>query len=100
MAQDQKTVEALPKIASGTVHARFVRCNRAGCRCASGRLHGPYFYRFWREAGRLRKEYVPRAQLDAVRAACAERQALVRDLRASRRLARLLTDNLRPGKTQ
>jgi hypothetical protein len=51
-----------------------VRCGRAGCRCARGGLHGPYYYRFWREGGRLRKEYVRAADLGRVREQCQVRR--------------------------
>lgn len=54
----------------GAVCVQWVRCGRAGCKCASDRGHGPYYYRFWREHGRLRKKYVPLAQVEQVRAAC------------------------------
>ena len=92
-----KIAETLPKIEAGTLHEQFVRCGRPGCRCADGRLHGPYFYRFWREAGRLRKAYVPRSQLEAVRAAIDERLAFVRDLRSSRQTAIDLIEHLSQG---
>lgn len=76
----------LPKTsthAAGTVHAQFVRCGKPGCRCATGDLHGPYFYRFWRdELGRLHKQYVRQADVDAVREACRAAQAEKRRLRA------------------
>ena len=43
----------------GTLHAERVRCGKANCRCQSGvleDLHGPYWYRRWREAdGTARK---------------------------------------------
>ena len=58
--------EALPKIAS--IHAQWVRCGRAGCRCARGDPHGPYHYIFFRERGKLRKRYVPKHEVDAMRA--------------------------------
>ncbi len=64
-------------------------CGRSGCKCANGALHGPYFYRFWRERGRLRKAYVKPADLDAVRAACAKE----RDLNQTRRLLHALELN-------
>ena len=47
----------------------MVRCGRSGCRCASGKLHGPFYYIFWREGGRLRKRYVKQADLADVQAA-------------------------------
>ena len=65
-----KTPKPLPKILPGTVCAQWVRCGKPGCKCARGKLHGPYYYRFWREDGRLRKVYVPRDKLDATSAAC------------------------------
>ncbi len=54
---------------AGSVHMEFKRCGRDNCRCAKGDLHGPYFTRRWRENGRLRRQYVPMAQLRAVLAA-------------------------------
>lgn len=60
----------------GTVHAQWVTCGKPCCKCAGGELHGPYWYRFAREGGRLRKYYVPRAELDAVRVRCEERRRL------------------------
>ena len=76
---------ALPKVLPGTVVAQMVRCGKPGCRCARGELHGPYYYRLWREGGRLRKAYVARGALAEVRAACAARQVLERARRRRRR---------------
>lgn len=53
----------------GSVHAQWVACGKPGCRCTRGKLHGPYFYRFWREDGTLNKAYVPHADLLDVLAA-------------------------------
>ena len=61
---------------AGTVHAQWVTCGKPCCKCAAGELHGPYWYRFAREGGRLRKYYIPRAELGAVRTRCAEHHAL------------------------
>ena len=96
-APQTKTSKTLPKMEAGSIHAQFVRCGRPGCRCAAGRLHGPYFYRFWREAGRLRKAYVLRSQLDDVRTACDEQLEYVRDLRSSRQAANALIEHLSTG---
>ena len=59
-------VESLPKAPS--LHVQWVRCGSPGCRCTRGQLHGPYYYRFWREDGRLRKRYVRLDDVAAVRA--------------------------------
>ncbi len=71
----KKQRKPLPKILPGSVHPQFVRCGRAGCRCAHGALHGPYFYRFWWEDRQLHKVYVKRGDVEQVQAACVMSQA-------------------------
>lgn len=37
----------------------YVKCGKAGCKCASGQRHGPYWYAYWTDAlGKTRKEYI------------------------------------------
>src|SRR5262249_8580420 len=73
----------LPKTLAGVVCRQWVRCGKRNCRCASGRLHGPYHYRFWRQGGRLRKAYIRPADLDRVREACLARRREKGDLRSA-----------------
>jgi hypothetical protein len=54
----------------GSVAVQWTRCGRAGCHCARGARHGPYFGLFYREAGRLRHRYIAAADVAAVEAAC------------------------------
>lgn len=54
----------------GVICVQWVRCGKPGCRCTSGKLHGPYWYRFWRDGERQRKMYVRKADLERTRAAC------------------------------
>ena len=63
----------VPKTGSlpGSLHAEWKRCGKAGCRCARGQPHGPYWYRRWREDGRQRTAYVPPGQVVAVAAGIA-----------------------------
>jgi hypothetical protein len=57
---------------------------RPNCKCARGELHGPYWHRFWREDPyALHKEYVRKADLAQVRAAC---EAYAEDVRQGRAL--------------
>lgn len=65
----------LPKMLPGAVCEQWVRCGKANCRCARGERHGPYFFRFWREDGRLRKEYIKRRDVERVRAECEARRS-------------------------
>ena len=41
-----------------TYRLENIRCGKEGCRCAVGDLHGPYWYAYWSENGRTRKQYV------------------------------------------
>jgi hypothetical protein len=42
------------KGASVTYQLEHVLCNKSGCR----RLHGPYWYAYWRDGSALRKRYI------------------------------------------
>ena len=81
------TVQPLP----GSVQVRFVRCGTAGCRCARGVLHGPYFRRVWREDGMTRARYVRLTDLDQTQRAVAAWQTAHPSLRALRRELRSLS---------
>ena len=103
MRRRNESAILLPKTAGdraaelpGVVLPQWVRCGKPSCRCASGTdLHGPYYYRFWREGGRLRKRYVPRARLEETSAACERRRAEVRRARDSTRGVRSLLSDFR-----
>jgi hypothetical protein len=62
---------ALPKTTDdlllGTVLSEYKRCGKPNCKCQRGELHGPYYYRFYRVDGRLRREYVSKVRLPSVR---------------------------------
>ena len=62
----------LPK--TGSLQPEWRRCGKPRCRCATGPLHGPYWYLRWREGGRQCRQYVPREQVNAMRAAIAQRK--------------------------
>ncbi len=90
----------LPKIESGSICPQLVRCGRKNCRCARGELHGPYFYRFWREDGRLRKTYVKQADAKKLLAAQAAERRRQSEFHTSLELWRRLQDVLRGMETQ
>jgi hypothetical protein len=73
---------------SGSVHAEFVRCGKSGCRCEHGNPHGPYFRRFWREAGRTRSRYIRLVDVPAVAAACDRHAEIHTSRRAFKRMLR------------
>jgi hypothetical protein len=55
------------QLLAGSLVEQTRRCGKAGCRCAEGELHGPYFYFAPRTAGRGRLRYVPAALIEVVR---------------------------------
>ncbi len=58
-----------PQAEAKTYRQEFVRCGKAGCkRCsAGGQGHGPYWYAYWSEQGRTRKQYIGKQKPPAVR---------------------------------
>ena len=56
-----KTFDSLPRNdpQRGSLHLEWKRCGKPACRCKLGALHGPYWYRHFREDGKQRKRYVP-----------------------------------------
>jgi hypothetical protein len=52
--------EVVESRASGKVTYRLemVKCGKLACRCASGLLHGPYWYAYHKDSGRLKSHYV------------------------------------------
>lgn len=43
----------------------YTRCGKPDCHCASGEGHGPYWYAYWWEDGKVRSKYVGK-NLDGV----------------------------------
>jgi hypothetical protein len=41
-----------------TYRLELVKCGKLTCRCAAGQLHGPYWYAYQRQAGRVKSWYV------------------------------------------
>lgn len=53
----------------GSLVPMYKACNKGGCKCTRGELHGPFWYLSWSEAGRTRMYFVKAAGLGRVRAA-------------------------------
>ena len=64
--------DAAEEIESGSVTYRLegVRCGKDGCKSCP---HGPYWYAYYREGGKLRSRYIGRELPDDVRAAMSDR---------------------------
>lgn len=41
-----------------TYRLEHTRCGKAGCKCVTGNLHGPYWYAYWTEKGKTKSRYI------------------------------------------
>jgi len=41
-----------------TYRSEMVRCGKKSCKCAGGKLHGPYWYAYWTEGGKTKSQYI------------------------------------------
>jgi hypothetical protein len=82
---------------------QFRKCGKAGCKCSAGALHGPYFFFFFREDGKLKKSYIHKADAaelweaysarrELQKRRAADRKAFTGLSREIRRIDRLLSD--------
>jgi hypothetical protein len=53
----REVVETLREGAIVFQHEK-VRCGKHGCKCAEGDLHGPYWYSYQRDGGKVKSKYV------------------------------------------
>jgi hypothetical protein len=47
-----------------TYRLEMVKCGKLACRCASGQLHGPYWYAYQKHSGHLKSRYVGKELLE------------------------------------
>ncbi len=78
----------------GEICTQFIRCGKSGCRCQSGHLHGPYYYRIWREGMHVNKMYVKSAEVEAVKAGCEAHRELTQSLRDIKQTRLRLTHSI------
>lgn len=97
---ENKNAKPLPKTLPGYVCQQWKRCGKTNCRCASGSLHGPYFYRFGWRNGRQFKQYVRLTDVEVVRQACHSYRHQRAELRAERQRVRTLITSLREYELQ
>jgi len=87
---NEKNEFSLPKtdFLKGSLHVETKRCGKPNCRCARGYLHGPFFYRRWRQGGRQKKAYVRQENVAETLSAIARRQAMDREVATIRKQLR------------
>lgn len=57
--QAGREVQEIREVGSVTYRCERVRCGKPRCKCNGGKLHGPYWYAYYRDPGaRLRSTYI------------------------------------------
>ena len=99
MSREKKPEDFTPKIEPlrGGILTQFKQCGRSNCRCATGYLHGPYYYRVWMVRGERIKKYVKKSELSGVQAGIYERR---RHTAEARRMNQEAKQNWRAFKAQ
>jgi hypothetical protein len=76
IAQEQEAVSAEISVQQGrevveskisgkiTYRLEMVKCGKLACRCASGQLHGPYWYAYQKQSGHLKSRYMGKELLE------------------------------------
>jgi hypothetical protein len=66
-AEDSARAERIPSrkqiveehtVENKTYRLEEVRCGKEKCKCANGKLHGPYWYSYMRVEGRVKSQYI------------------------------------------
>jgi hypothetical protein len=89
---EQKKIEnETPKIEPlrGFIEARYVKCGRSNCHCATSKGHGPYHYLIYKRGGRKFKRYIKRDELPVIAACIEERRQRTKKLIEFNREAKL-----------
>ena len=78
---DLKLLDSAMKTPGG-IESRFVKCGKPGCKCAKGKLHGPYFYyRYWKLSHKVwvqKKRYVTCEQAERLSKAIKNYKEVIR----------------------
>lgn len=81
-----KLENSLPQMLPGVVLVQCRQCGKSNCKCTSGRKEDMHIghYRFWREGGVLKKQYVKKQDIERVKKACRRRQRWESQFRGER----------------
>jgi hypothetical protein len=54
----QNEVLQAHQTAHKTYRLERIRCGKENCKCAEGKLHGPYWYAYWTKNGKTKSQYI------------------------------------------
>ena len=63
-ADEIDTLNDQPRPPHVTYSHEYRRCGKAGCKCATGQPHGPYWVATWNEGGKTRRKHIGKVWRD------------------------------------
>ena len=61
-----------------TYRLQVVRCGKQTCKCREGELHGPYWYAYWIENGKMKSQYIGKKLPKSVKLRHSKSDALIK----------------------
>jgi hypothetical protein len=90
-----RSLIALRAQVAGSLFTRFGRCGKAGCACAEGRGHGPYYVLSRRSGGAGSFAYLGEERVEEARALLTRSRAFRKGLRRLKQVNQELVDLLK-----
>ena len=53
-----REVVKIERVGKRTYQHELIKCGKKNCRCVKGKGHGPYWYAYYWQGGRLKSEYI------------------------------------------
>jgi hypothetical protein len=50
------------------ITSQYTYCNKGNCKCTRGHPHGPFYYLFFKKAGKVVHRYLPKKKMDTISA--------------------------------
>lgn len=48
------------------ITSQYTYCKKGNCKCTRGEPHGPFYYMFFKQAGKVTHRYLPEKKLDTI----------------------------------
>jgi hypothetical protein len=50
------------------ITSQYTYCKKGNCKCTRGQPHGPFYYAFFKKAGKVAHRYIPEDKIDSISA--------------------------------
>ena len=66
MTEQEEEITQTPIPKNATIRQEYVKCGKFECE----KIHGPYYYAYWKEKGKLKKKYIGKDYVNGFRRLC------------------------------